>query len=253
MKPRRLPSAAAILTLLGLAVAATGALAVSADDENELISFEVTLQNLTTGQPFSPPVAATHDEDLHMFQVGQLATDQLAAIAQDGNEQPMVDLFNSLRLDDEDDVTAVVDVGRPLTPKGKTVGLFTDSVNFRISAHRGDRFSMATMLICTNDGFLGLDAVKLPRHGSAVFFLNGFDAGRENNTEKQADLVEPCSLLGPVFLPGFHPSPNHDAEVATIPPEPIHLHPGITGVGDLSFAMHGWTNPVAKVTITRVP
>ena len=43
--------------------------------------------------PFSPPVAATHDAGLHVFQVGQLASDELAAIAQDGNEVPMADLL----------------------------------------------------------------------------------------------------------------------------------------------------------------
>src|SRR6266849_4440540 len=56
--------------------------------------YRVTLTNLTGGQPFSPPVAATHRPGLHMFQVGHLATDQLAAIAQDGNESPMFSLFN---------------------------------------------------------------------------------------------------------------------------------------------------------------
>src|SRR5262249_23293053 len=45
-------------------------------------TYQVTLTNLTAGQPFSPPVAATHRPGVHMFQIGQLATDELAAIAQ---------------------------------------------------------------------------------------------------------------------------------------------------------------------------
>lgn len=243
-------SAAAILALLGFAVISTGgtALADQNEDHDRLATFRVTLQNLTRGQPFSPPAAATHDEDIHMFQVGALATDQLAAIAQDGNEAPMVSLFNSLR--EDDDVTDVVDVGRPITPRGVVKGGFTDSVTFTIRGHPGDRFSLATMLICTNDGFTGLDAVKLPKHGTRVFLTNAYDAGREVKTEKQPDLVEPCSILGPVVLPGVHPSPNLNPPL--VPPTPIRLHAGIQGGGDLSVALHGWVNPVARVTITRV-
>ncbi len=244
MKRRVWRTTAAILTLLALAVASTGA---AYADHPRFATYRVTLQNLTHGQPLSPPVAATHDDDLHMFEVGELATDELAAIAQDGNEIPMFNLFNGA-----EDVTQTVDVGQPLTTRGKVVGGFTDSVTFTIKARRGDRFSIATMLICTNDGFTGLDAVKLPKRGTAVFFLASYDAGRENNTEKQQDIVEPCSILGPVVLPGVHPSPNRDAEVATIPPEEIHRHLGIQGVGDLSVVLHGWTDPVAKVTITRI-
>ena len=234
--------------LLALALTAFSSTAAGASDEH-LRTYRVTLTNLTGGQPFSPPVAATHRPGLHMFQVGHLATDQLAAIAQDGNEAPMFNLFNGAN-----GVTQAVDIGRPLTPHGRVVGSFTDSVTFDITARRGDRLSLATMLICTNDGFLGLDGVRLPDDEGRTFFLVGWDAGRENNTERQQDIVEPCSVLGPVVLPGVHPSPNHDSGpgLTTTPQEPIHLHPGITGVGDLTPALHNWKNPVARVSIERV-
>jgi len=242
-------SAAAILTLLGFALISSGGatLAGQEEDHDRLVTFRVSLQNLTGGQPLSPPAAATHGEDIHMFQVGELATDELAEIAQNGNEIPMVNLFDSLRMDDN--VTDVVDVGRPITPRGVVKGSFTDSVTFMIRAHPGDRLSIATMLICTNDGFTGLDGAKLPKQGTRVFLTNAYDAGREVKTEKQPDLVEPCSLLGPVVLPGVHPSPNFNPPI--VPPNPIGMHAGIQGVGDLSVALHGWKDPVAKVAITR--
>jgi len=246
MRDKRLFAAGSLL--LALALTAFSSTAAGASDEH-LRTYRVTLTNLTGGQPFSPPVAATHRPGLHMFQVGHLATDQLAAIAQDGNETPMFKLFNGAN-----GVTQAVDVGRPLTPHGRVVASFTDTVTFDITAHRGDRLSLATMLICTNDGFLGLDGVRLPDDEARTFFLVGWDAGRENNTERQQDIVEPCSVLGPVVLPGVHPSPNHDSGpgLTTTPPEPIHLHPGITGVGDLTPALHNWKNPVARVSIERV-
>src|SRR5712691_9702343 len=86
-------------------------------------TYRVTLVNLTHGQPFSPPVAATHQKSIRMFQVGELASNELAAIAQDGAEAPMAALFRG-----SDKVTGVVDVGRPLTPAGTVVGEFTDTV-----------------------------------------------------------------------------------------------------------------------------
>jgi hypothetical protein len=132
---------------------------------------------------------------------------------------------------------------------GTTVGSFTDSATFEIAASPGDRLSLATMFICTNDGFLGLDAVKLPDE-SATFLLNGYDAGREQNTEQSVDLVDPCSALGPEPLPG-DPDGNRDAEVATVPAEPIAHHPGISGIGELGAA-HAWTDPVAEVTVERI-
>jgi hypothetical protein len=210
-------------------------------------TYRVTLVDLTHGQPFSPPVAATHQKSIRMFSVGALASDELAAIAQDGDEAPMAALFGG-----SSKVTDVVDVGRPLTAGGTTVGSFTDTATFDIVAAPGDRLSLTTMLICTNDGFLGLDAVKLPKSGTETFFLNGYDAGREDNTEQSVDIVDPCSALNPGFPLAGDPNGNEDAAVATTPAEPIHHHPGIAGTADLSVANHGWADPVARVTIERL-
>ena len=244
---RRLKLLGAVTVLAAtLLSAAPPAFAGGGRAHDDLRTYHVTLQNLTHGQPFSPPVAATHEKGIHAFRVGRTASDELAAIARDGNEVPLANLLRS-----SDNVTAVVDVARPLTPSGKTVGSFTDTITFDITAEPGDRFSLATMLICTNDGFLGVDGVKLPKHGSRTFDLAGHDAGREENTEKSADIVDACSALGPVRLDG-DPNGNNDASVETIPAQPITLHPGIQGGGDLSPAMHGWNDPVARLTIERV-
>jgi hypothetical protein len=240
IKPKLLAAAGASLALLAASLPA----ALASGPPHSL--YRVTIVNLTDSQPFSPPVAATHRKSIRMFTVGTLASDELAAIAQDGNEVPMFEAFST-----SDQVTQAVDVGRPLTRSGTTVGSFTDSATFDITAAPGDRFSIATMLICTNDGFLGLDAVKLPRQGSKTFFLAGYDAGREQNTEQSVDLVDPCSLLGPAPLPG-DPDGNRDAEVATEPAAVIQHHPNIQGVGELSVGAHGWTDPVARVTIERI-
>ena len=217
----------------------------------EKVAYEVKIENLTSGQPFSPPVAATHGEDIHLFQVGEDASDALAAVAQDGDPIP---LFQ--RLQKMDGVTDAVNVGAPLTPAGKKAMVngmpVTDSATFQIAAAPGDRFSLATMLICTNDGFLGLDSVELPKSGSAEFMLDSYDAGREENTEVSEDLVDPCSALGPTKLKGDPDGNVDDGTVATSPMQPIADHPGINGNGELTKDAHGWDDPVAKVTITRL-
>lgn len=246
-----------LLAVAGAAAALILAFAVPAasDDGNDLRTYRVTLVNLTDGQPFSPPVAATHRRGLHMFEVGEFASDELAAIAQAGNQVPMFNLF-----DGAPGVTQAVDIGVPLTRTGTVAdppgppGPFVDSATFEIMAGPGDRLSLATMLICTNDGFLGLDAVRLPMRGARAFLINGYDAGRENNTQDSQHLVNPCTALGPVPLPG---DPDGEADsgpgVSTLPPVPIHHHPNIQdGVGELTVADHGWRDPVAVAVVSRI-
>jgi hypothetical protein len=256
MKTIKLLAVSGATAALILAFAIPAASHDGEEDGDELRTYRITLVNLTDGQPFSPPVAATHDRSMRMFRVGGFASDELAAIAQGGDEVPMFNLFNG-----SDEVTDAVDVGRPLTTVGKVVDPdgsgpmppFVDTATFEITAERGDRLSLATMLICTNDGFLGLDAVRLPRTGAEAFLINGYDAGRENNTQLSQHIVDPCSALGPGPLPG-DPDGNLDTgAVLTNPPMRIHHHPNIqAGVGELSHAAHGWRDPVAVVVVSRI-
>jgi hypothetical protein len=209
--------------------------------------YEITVMNLTNGQPLSPVLAATHKKAISMFTVGEQASRGLEAIAEDGDSSLM---FNRFFLSGE--VTRVWDVGVPLTPQGTVVGSFTDSVTFKILAHPHDKFTMVTMLICTNDGFTGLDRVDLPNKGTMMYWLDGYDAGTEMNTELSEDIVDPCSALGPILLPG-DPNGNEDAAVDMDPHMPIMHHPtNIIGGNDLTVLDHGWTDPVVKVTITRI-
>lgn len=238
----------ALISLPGAAPAAAAPKAQAGD--TALSSYRVILENLTDGQPFSPPVAVTHNNSVRLLNVGAQASDALAAIAQDGNPAPMVDLLNSFT----GDVTDVVNVGQPLAPLGSSVTAdgapITDTVTFTITAAPGDYLSFVAMLICTNDGLVGLDSANLPDPGEQrVIALGAYDAGREENSEQSADLVDGCSALGPVALPGDPNGNVNDGAVATTPPASIAPHPGIAGDADLSVATHGWIE-VAQVTIT---
>ena len=208
--------------------------------------YQVTLENLTDGQPFSPPVAITHRRSSQMFVPNNRnALAAIEAIAEDGDPSLAVDHFSGKRF-----VSDVVNVGMPLTPHGTTVGDFTDTVTFEIVARRGDRLSLAGMLICTNDGLVIASDAALPQHGSVNYYLNGFDAGTEDNTELSHDIVDACSALGPVVLDG-DPNGNENDVVNTHPAGDIVWHPGIAGDGDL-LDVHDWDGAVAKLTIERI-
>lgn len=220
----------------------------STEDTAGMTAYRVTVKNLALGQPFSPPVAITHEEDVHLFQVGEQASDPLAVVAQDGVPVPLFQAVQGM-----DGVTDAVNVGMPVAPAGQQAMVngmpITDSVTFEIAANPGDLFSIASMLICTNDGFFGLDGVELPETGSIEYQSTAYDAGREENTEVSQDLVDPCSGLGRVKLEG-DPDGNVDGgDIATDPPEAIADHPGIEGNGELVPDYHGIEGDVASFTI----
>ena len=236
-----------MVLFIGL-VAVLMATALEAGDEDppeHLMMYRVTIQNLATGQPLSPPIVATHKGGIRVFRVGREASTELEIIARDGNQMPMYDLLTSSR-----HVFDVVDVGVPLAPSGSSAGGFSDSVSFMIQGREGDKLSLASMMICTNDGFVGLDYVKLPKKGSSVFTLHGYDAGAEDNTEMSTDIVDACSALGPVILNG-DPNGNVNGAVNTIPRGVIMAHGGVFGIGDLG-PVHQIPAGAAKVTVTRI-
>jgi hypothetical protein len=141
----------------------------------------------------------------------------------------------------------------PLVPSGLPgSAMFGDSVTLTVIASEGAKFlSFASMLICTNDGFTGIDSLRLPGAiGESVTVESaGYDAGTELNTEDFADIVPPCQALVGISSgePGTGTSNPALAEGGV-----IHHHPGIAGGADLVPAIHGWADPVAEIIVTRV-
>lgn len=194
-------------------------------------AFEITLRNLTpdngegSAQVFSPPVFASHTAGLRMFRVGRFASDELSGIAEDAMNDPMVDLLT--RSGRAFDVQVG---GGVIFPGSEARYEVTSAPGYR-------RLSMAFMLVNTNDGFSGIDRVRLPRSGSVTYRVSAYDAGSEANDELLGSIPGPC--CGSV---------GTGAETH----ERIKMHPGILGVGDLSVEMWGWEGPVAEIEITRV-
>jgi hypothetical protein len=234
--------------LAAVAAAAVALAAAPAANAKRAGTFEVTFTDLTSGQPLTPAVAATHRGKNELFRVGRAASFGLKEIAENGNNAPMLN-----RLGSDRDVSEVVEApGGPLVPAG-TPGdaMFDQSTTFSIGAGHGARFlSLASMLICTNDGFTGVNSLMLPRRvgDSVTVETAGYDAGTEANTEDFADIVPPCQdLIGVTGEPG-----TGQSDPALAQNDVIRHHRGITGRRDLLPDVHGWdvNAPVARITVT---
>ncbi len=217
-------------------------------------AYEVVAENLTP-QPMGPSATVTHAPAVHLWRAGQPASPGIEIVAEMGSTAL---LLNEVR--DAMGVTLALDSGLPIAPQGTlrtTFGPFPPDVElvdhsaWHVFAAAGDVLSLASMLVATNDGFWGLDAVALPGADPIVYDVRGYDAGTEENSELSADLDDASSILGTVMLPG---DPNGNAGTATEPPAPITLHGGIAGGGDLTAMDHGFDPdaPVARVTVRRV-
>jgi hypothetical protein len=199
--------------------------------EGDPLSYELTIENLTpatgmgSSQVLSPPVIATHRPGVRMFRVGRPASSELAQIAEDAVNQPMLDLLGGSR-----HVYEAI-AGGGVIPPGQ-------SATYSITAAPGFPFlSLATMLVNTNDGFTGLDSFRLPRRGAESVLVGAYDAGSEENTELAAHIPGPCCGNPLVRVPTA---------------QAIRHHPGILGVGDLDPDVWGWEGPVARVTVRRL-
>ena len=201
--------------------------------------YEITITNLTTGQPFSPGVIATHAKQTSFFSVGEAAPEGLRLIAEDGD--PSTAAADLMAIAGVDGVVAT------MAPVHRVGGPGPTSLSTTFTARaNAKRFSLALMLICTNDGFVGLDGADLPRgFKPQTYYAAGYDAGTEMNDEMSSNIVDACPAIGPVG--GAADGNGRSAEDGVV----TH-HTGIQGGAYLDPAQHGWTDPVASVTVRRI-
>lgn len=199
---------------------------VAADDSEKMYS--VTITNITKGISFTPLLVVSHKPGHPIFELGSPASEELVALAESGNTQPLLDKLVDMGIVyDSGSNGALLAPGESTTVDVK----FTKKFNY---------VSVASMLLPTNDGFVALNGVKGPKHKKQTKsrMLPGFDAGSENNDELCANIPGPHCMGGAL-------SPE-DGEGY------VYIHNGIQGVGDLMSADYDWRNPIAKVTIKRM-
>ena len=150
--------------------------------------------------PLSPGAWALHTGAVQLYTVGQAASAGLEAIAEDGNPGILVA-----------DVTGLDGVRRIEvfnTPDGASapgpIGPGR-SYSFTFDAEPGDRLSLATMYIQSNDLFYGFDGAGLalfstddsPVRGDVTGQIRLFDAGTEVDEEPGIGLNQAIRQAGP--------------------------------------------------------
>jgi len=212
------------LVLTACALLLSGQLMAQAGARN----YEVTITNVTKGQAFTPILAVTHTSDIAIFTLGEAASAELATLAEGGAIGPLQGVLESIP-------EAVLDTntnGGLLLPGDSITIAVTGSVHY-------DHLSFAGMLIPTNDTFVALNGVPLPKTYSSHYAL-AYDAGSEPNDELCANIPGPYCM-------GAGNSPMDDGEGY------VYVGNGIRGAGDLDEADFDWNNPVARVVVRRVP
>ncbi len=220
---------------LGLAAAALMVSLAPAPDASAQIraprfTAAVTITNITSDQIFSPPLVVSHDKRVSLFRLGAPASEELAALAEDGMTGPLADLL--------DGATGVLEVAIAdgMVFPGESVTVEVDVTP------QQSLVSLAGMLVSTNDAFVGLDGVGVEVRGSRPFRLataaRAYDAGTEANTESCEHIPGP-----PCGSPGVRVPEGSEGYVL--------VHSGIHGIGDLESSMKDWNNPVAVITIER--
>lgn len=188
--------------------------------------YEVTITNITRGSFFTPVLVASHRPGVELFTLGQAASEELAALAEGGDIMPLEQTLLS---------------NSNVVGTGHSDGLLGPghSVTVRVPAGNANQISLAAMILPTNDGFIALNGVAIPRSGSQTFIVNGYDAGSEPNDEL-------CQSIPGPDCGGEGGSPGAGGEGF------VHIHAGIHGIGDLQAAEYDWRNPMASVTVQKI-
>lgn len=197
-------------------------------------AYEVTITNITSNQIFTPVLAATHSTKVNYFELGTPASLELATLAESGNPAPLEELLLATP-----DLVHDTENSAPLLADGLLRP--GESVTLELSTTRGfPRLSLAAMLIPTNDTFMALDSVYLPRRtDTEVYFAKAYDAGSEDNDELCDNIPGPaCGGIG-------------FSEESTTDEGFVHISSGIHGEADLLSSEYDWRDVVAKITISR--
>jgi hypothetical protein len=214
---------AKILTSLGI-VSIVLALGVPAQADHHIADVMVTIESLVPadGVFLTPVWVGFHDGTFDLFDVGALASPALERIAEDGNVEALRADFASATADAGglDDVIASPGgfEGAPVFDPGET-----SSAKFTLTGTQHRYLSFASMVIPSNDAFIGnhhpwaielFDAAGTFK-GKQIYTILGsmvWDAGTELNTEMDAAFLNQTEA---------------NAGVATM--SPVLPHPGYLG------------------------
>ena len=204
-----------------------------------MASFEVTVTNLTNGQPLSPGAVIAHQSGYSVFTVGTAATTGLETLAEGGDNSALI-----AEADADAQVMASASGAAPIGPAGSE----TITIDVLQSDLPGLSISVSTMLVNTNDAITGLNGASVADMmvGDSISWrTNAYDSGTESNTEAAAHIPGPAG-----GGEGFNAARDDLADR-------VAMHAGVVSQDD-GFADSDLTgqqrfdNPVAQVSIERI-
>jgi len=223
------------------------ALAAMAAAPAHAADFDVTITNLTRGSYFTPFLVTAHVEDASLFTVGEQASVSLQAMAEGGDIAGLAADVAALG------ATSVENPAAGLLGPGEstTAALNTDG------APDNTRLSIVSMILPSNDGFMGLNAIEIPTApGVYTYDVNAYDSGTEANDE-----VIGSGAPGEAGFPAPPPVANSSGTGGMGIPATaegfVHVHRNVLGDDDLTGGLsdivntqHRWLNPVVRVVVT---
>ncbi len=218
----------------GDAPAAGGDAPAATPFDSTVGSFTVTLTNTSASQPMTPPIVVLHnaptaDPGIRLFEATQPAIGEVIEIAENGNNAPLVGVVQG-------QIGQTIAAGGPafVDPEnpGPVLPGQTASITLE-SAEENQVLSIVSMVVCTNDGFSGIDSRPL---AAETFTAPIYDAGSETNVLMLNYWVPPCG--------------GGDANITDVEGGAIQLHPGQNGSENPDFDFPAGSE-FLEVTVTR--
>jgi hypothetical protein len=204
-----------------------------------MASFDVTVTNLTNGQPLSPVAVIAHQDAFAVLTIGAAATAGLETLAEGGDNSALI-------------AEATADAAVMATASGAAAigpaGTETISIEVLESELPGLLLSVSSMLVNTNDAITGINGASvadLATGESLTWRSIAYDAGTEANTESAAHIPGPAG-----GGEGFNAARDDIADR-------VAMHTGVVSQDD-GFAtsaltgQHRFDNPVAQITVERI-
>ncbi|MFA0562604.1 spondin domain-containing protein [Vibrio sp. 10N.222.51.C8] len=218
-----------------LFIAASVAVLAGCPDDDDYYRYDVSVTNLTPNQPMSPLAILTHNTSFDLFEIGQSASVDLEYLAEGGSNAELIALSNS-----------DANVYQGISGNGLILSGEQDTVSIRVDPNQEGYISVASMLVNTNDAFVGESGLSLKSLAVGDTFtmnMNVWDSGTELNNELAATIPGPAG-----GGEGFN-SVRNDTDV-------VSFHSGVISQDDglATSALsgnHRFLNPGARITITR--
>lgn len=270
-------------------VASATLLTLAATTAAQAVELQISVTNLTQANYFTPRLVVAHTTDVDVFEVGQTASSALAWLAEAGVIDDAQNAASSGSNFEAALGPADTDNGTNTWHRFGGLAAPASTVSYPFDTMDKPYLSIASMLIPTNDAFVGLDSIEIPTApGTYTYYLNAYDAGTELNDELNstrtditavgggalggyaspgvagagADPIAPSMGTGGTGVAvqvGFDQDGNalgSATEVVDGTDGPVHIHrntlgdtSATAGASDLDSTVHRWLNPVAKVTI----